>query len=329
VADGAPPLKLPYNAGDDVYTAADRFIAEHGLPISYREQIVDFILQNAGAAAPPPQATMMNADPFTGGGAYVPSAAPAGLSATQPQSLPPMLLYDADASKAPLMKKKLGELAGGTAISTVVDEAVQRIADGTSLQASDVEALHALATSLPSQVAFPAVDLLRLALAVAPTQVVDALYGESNGAALSLLACLSAQAATRSLGSLVSSLKCACNMHRSTSLKTHLQADSDAALMQLLSAFADGGGADSHEKVSVRQAFAALVQNHAVAISAPGADVRPDEVLSQLFLHIASLSRDADGEVVSRAKRAGQALVNYSQSTRARSAASLVGLDNL
>ena len=164
---------------------------------------------------------------------------------------------------------------------------------------------------------------------MAPTHVVDALYGESNGAALSLLACLSAQAATRSLGSLVSSLKCACNMHRSTSLKTHLQADSDAALMQVLSAFADGGGADSHEKVSVRQAFAALVQNHAVAISAPGADVRPDEVLSQLFLHIASLSRDADGEVVSRAKRAGQALVNYSQSTRARSAASLVGLDNM
>ena len=51
-----------------------RFIERNELPTSYREQIVDFILQKTDGAVSAP-APSHNVDPFTGGGAYVPGAA--------------------------------------------------------------------------------------------------------------------------------------------------------------------------------------------------------------------------------------------------------------
>lgn len=46
VEDGKPPLKLPYNAGDNVYTTADKFLADNELPSSYVQEIVNFIEKN-------------------------------------------------------------------------------------------------------------------------------------------------------------------------------------------------------------------------------------------------------------------------------------------
>jgi hypothetical protein len=61
VADGAPPLKLPMNKGDDPYDVAEGFLEKHQLPLSYLEQVVSFILQNSEAegvlACPHPAAS--------------------------------------------------------------------------------------------------------------------------------------------------------------------------------------------------------------------------------------------------------------------------------
>ncbi|GAA6064645.1 hypothetical protein JCM10212_004487 [Sporobolomyces blumeae] len=43
VKDDEPPLPLPYNVDDDVVAVARDFVAEHALPDSYVERIVDFI----------------------------------------------------------------------------------------------------------------------------------------------------------------------------------------------------------------------------------------------------------------------------------------------
>ncbi|PVH16958.1 uncharacterized protein CXQ87_004516 [Candidozyma duobushaemuli] len=48
VEDGKPPLKLPYNANENPYTAAERFLADHELPASYKDEVVRFIEQNTG-----------------------------------------------------------------------------------------------------------------------------------------------------------------------------------------------------------------------------------------------------------------------------------------
>lgn len=46
VEDGKPPLKLPYNASENPYAAADRFLAANDLPSLYTEEVVKFINQN-------------------------------------------------------------------------------------------------------------------------------------------------------------------------------------------------------------------------------------------------------------------------------------------
>lgn len=39
VEEGKPPLKLPYNRGDDVYQVAHAFLAKNLLPPEYLEQV--------------------------------------------------------------------------------------------------------------------------------------------------------------------------------------------------------------------------------------------------------------------------------------------------
>lgn len=46
VQEGAPPLKLPYNANENPYTAATRFLEANELPSSYTEEVVKFITTN-------------------------------------------------------------------------------------------------------------------------------------------------------------------------------------------------------------------------------------------------------------------------------------------
>ncbi|KAL6941841.1 hypothetical protein ACO0QE_003000 [Hanseniaspora vineae] len=59
IEEGKPPLKLPYNANDNVYSVAENFLSKYELPAYYREDIVKFIIQNTGGVA------MDNADPAT------------------------------------------------------------------------------------------------------------------------------------------------------------------------------------------------------------------------------------------------------------------------
>ncbi|KAK6459435.1 WD40-repeat-containing domain protein [Scheffersomyces xylosifermentans] len=46
IEDGAPPLKLPYNVNENVFTAAQRFLADNDLPSSYTDEVVQFINKN-------------------------------------------------------------------------------------------------------------------------------------------------------------------------------------------------------------------------------------------------------------------------------------------
>lgn len=48
VQEGMPPLKLPFNATDNPYEAADQFLSRNDLPTEYREEVVRFIIKNTG-----------------------------------------------------------------------------------------------------------------------------------------------------------------------------------------------------------------------------------------------------------------------------------------
>jgi len=81
VAEGAPPLKLPLNVGDNPYAVAEKFIFDNNLPTTYQEQIVQFIIQNTGGAVQPPPIGGGGGfvDPFTGANAYVPPPPVSGI----------------------------------------------------------------------------------------------------------------------------------------------------------------------------------------------------------------------------------------------------------
>jgi len=71
IAEGRPPLKLPYNVGDDAYLSAQKFIDDNDLPQDYLDTIVDFIMKNTkqeNVQQQPMDITMV--DPFTGAGGY-------------------------------------------------------------------------------------------------------------------------------------------------------------------------------------------------------------------------------------------------------------------
>ncbi|EIW60263.1 phospholipase A-2-activating protein [Trametes versicolor FP-101664 SS1] len=84
VKEGAPPLKLPYNAGDNPYIAAQRFLENNELPLSYLDEVVRFIEKNAGGATAAPSGEQF-ADPYTGASRYQASQATASAGASDYQ----------------------------------------------------------------------------------------------------------------------------------------------------------------------------------------------------------------------------------------------------
>lgn len=86
IGDGEPVRKLPYNRKDDPYTTADNWLLKENLPLSYRAQIVDFILQNTGHRNFTPDPSFR--DPYTGANAYVPGEPSKTLGTTAAQPTP-------------------------------------------------------------------------------------------------------------------------------------------------------------------------------------------------------------------------------------------------
>ncbi|KAJ3542307.1 hypothetical protein NM688_g5983 [Phlebia brevispora] len=79
VEEGAPPLKLPYNVTDNPYSAAQRFLQNHELPLTYLDEVVKFIEKNTAGVNISSGPTQY-VDPFTGASRYQPTqhAAAAG-----------------------------------------------------------------------------------------------------------------------------------------------------------------------------------------------------------------------------------------------------------
>ncbi|KAH9996848.1 phospholipase A-2-activating protein [Russula vinacea] len=94
IQDGVPPLKLPYNANENPFTAARRFLERNDMALTYIDQVAQFIEKNTGGVNlggsnsyvipiqvrhRPSASTVSSAsasaysDPFTGGTRYISS----------------------------------------------------------------------------------------------------------------------------------------------------------------------------------------------------------------------------------------------------------------
>jgi len=72
IEDGKPPLKLPYNLSQNPYEAATTFIQDNELPMTYLDQVANFITTNtAGATIGQSSQAPISSDPW-GSGTYTP-----------------------------------------------------------------------------------------------------------------------------------------------------------------------------------------------------------------------------------------------------------------
>lgn len=104
IEEGKPPLKLPYNLSQNPYEAATKFLGDNELPLSYLDQVANFITTNTEGATLG-QDSAPAVDEF-GTGRYVPGQG----SSSQPPAAPKVLPLEgyltlATAKFEPVVKK--------------------------------------------------------------------------------------------------------------------------------------------------------------------------------------------------------------------------------
>ena len=291
VADGAPPRQLTYSIGQNPYSVADTWLAEQGMPVGYRDQIVNFLVQNTGgptgaAAQAMAAAGAFNADPFTGGGSYVPSAMPTAPASGAP---PPRALQyvpvrtqvtfdavpsgDALAGKLRAFGASHGAaFAEGGPLAGPLDALLACAAKGAGAKPSDVPSADVATPVLtallawPADQLFPVFDLMRL-LALSPDgarvcgapDVLAAL-----GPAMQRAACVG-QDAPGGAAAHTTALRLACNAAAHPGpLRVWLHSHVNA----LLDWFA---GSPVSGSKPVRAAFGSLLLNLALHLASPAA----------------------------------------------------------
>ncbi|KAL8716366.1 MAG: hypothetical protein Q9220_000273 [cf. Caloplaca sp. 1 TL-2023] len=117
IEDGKPPLKLPYNLSQNPYEAATKFIQDNELPISYLDQVANFIMTNTqgatlGQSAQGPAAS----DPLGTESRYRPgeqdtsSTQRSSLPSSRPKVLPQTSYLSIKTANLRTIRKKIQEL---------------------------------------------------------------------------------------------------------------------------------------------------------------------------------------------------------------------------
>ncbi|KAL3422680.1 polyubiquitin binding protein (doa1 ufd3) [Phlyctema vagabunda] len=189
IEDGKPPLKLPYNLSQNPYEAATKFIENNKLPMTYLDQVANFITTNTqGATIGQSQdqgSAPVGSDPWGSDQRY----RPGGETSSAPQAPPPKVLPQDDyltilvASYQP-MQKKIEELnrsfiengrkdisLNPTELSILASLRKHLEETGATKASQGIEGgldlAIKLSTAWPYKNRLPGLDLLRL-LAVAP-----------------------------------------------------------------------------------------------------------------------------------------------------------------
>ena len=143
IEDGKPPLKLPYNVTDSPWDAARKFLEANELPLTYYEQVANWISDNTKGARlgqtdqPPPR----QQDPWGTERRYRPGDAAAHGSASGERKLPQRTYITISEGNAQNGINKIAETAKQLRESGKLDAV-------SLLSEDDLAALHALVEQL-------------------------------------------------------------------------------------------------------------------------------------------------------------------------------------
>ncbi|GIZ45716.1 hypothetical protein CKM354_000887100 [Cercospora kikuchii] len=190
IEDGKPPLKLPYNLTESSWDAARKFLERNELPMTYYEQVANWISDNtkgakfgqgSGASNPPQQAR----DPWGSDSRYRPGdAGSASVSGQRnlPQRSYVEIIEGNPTNAINIIVQKSGELGG---VQSDELDALKKLS--TQLQNkqdprptdTQTSALLKIASSWPTKSKVPAVGVLAL-LAVSPSFVSSTSRGDKT-----------------------------------------------------------------------------------------------------------------------------------------------------
>lgn len=196
IEDGKPPLKLPFDLSQNPYEAATKFIQDNELPVTYLEQVANFIITNSQGATlgQTSQPQPAGSDPYGMENRYRPgdatstsSQAPAHTTTSRPKVLPHTTYLSIKTANLRTILKKTQELnqqlinegskdlsLNDSQLSTLSNliSPLETLLSGTPAQAqipmdSIPLSLH-IATAWPPALRLPGLDLLRLLTASSP-----------------------------------------------------------------------------------------------------------------------------------------------------------------
>ncbi|APA07908.1 hypothetical protein SS1G_00477 [Sclerotinia sclerotiorum 1980 UF-70] len=144
IEDGKPSLKLPYNLSQNPYEAATKFIANNELPVTYLEQVANFITTNTQGATIGQTQESSGPDAWGSDQRYRPgegeSSAPVNIP-PPPKVLPQKEYLSIIVASVPKMQKKIEE---------VNKELIANGQKGISLNPDELEILQELRKNLES-----------------------------------------------------------------------------------------------------------------------------------------------------------------------------------
>lgn len=181
VEEGKPPLKLPYNLSQNPYEVARKFCEDNKLPITYLDQVTNFIVQNTQGATLG-QGTSQGADPWGTESRYRPgetSAAAPEPPAPKPKVLPQKEYLDILAANHKVILKKLQEfnqklvddgrkdLSFNPADVKQLEATIAALEKGNEkgIEPAGIDLITRAATQWPPEFRLPALDFLRLLFA--------------------------------------------------------------------------------------------------------------------------------------------------------------------
>lgn len=210
IEDGKPPLKLPYNLSSNPYETARKFIDDNELPVSYLDQVANFIVTNTQGASlgqSSGQTQAPGSDPWGTESRYRPGEVGAPTTqqqpaASRPKMLPQTQYLSITTANLATIQKKIQELnkalvdsgAGDVSLSSpeidilaALTKQLEPIASASSSNIGNAPALNEgiqlavrLATEWPQDKRLPGLDLLRLLAAATPSTVTVTSSGDKT-----------------------------------------------------------------------------------------------------------------------------------------------------
>ena len=193
IEDGKPPLKLPYNLSENPYETATKFIQDNELPMTYLDQVANFITANTqGATLGQSSQGPAGSDPLGTESRYRPGdSMPPPTSAltalARPRVLPQTSYLSIKTATLRTIRNKIGELnqqlinegSQDLALSPTqleflsvlmkpLEDALANIPASQDIFTPGIDLVMQMISTWPAGQQIPALDLLRLLTAATP-----------------------------------------------------------------------------------------------------------------------------------------------------------------